>query len=276
MQQNRARSDVAGLRTKPGVPLHGRLVVVSPHSDDAVLSLGATLAAHARTGGGVLVVTVLAGDPGSSAPASPWDAAGGFASAAEAATRRAREDVRACRLVGADVAHLSGSDEQYGQPWDEDALWAGLRAALEDADEVLLPGLPLAHDDHRSVTRFVIERLAPDRPVRLYAEEPYFGALRGGGITDDPWHGQVAWSGTPLAARDTATKIVAVMQYWTQVKLLTGARSVLDPRWTRLPGRLWAAARGRGEWISEPVPARTLVAALHAARQDAEQHQDAG
>ncbi len=51
-----------------------RVVVVSPHSDDAVLSLGAAIAAWARRGAEVEVLTVFALDPGSHAPAGGWDA----------------------------------------------------------------------------------------------------------------------------------------------------------------------------------------------------------
>lgn len=50
----------------------GPLVVLSPHLDDAVLSLGATIARLSRHGRSVRVVTAFANDPTSRAPAGPW------------------------------------------------------------------------------------------------------------------------------------------------------------------------------------------------------------
>jgi LmbE family N-acetylglucosaminyl deacetylase len=50
-----------------------RWLVLSPHCDDAVLSLGASIAAHARAGGRVTIVTALAGDVHSADPSSAWD-----------------------------------------------------------------------------------------------------------------------------------------------------------------------------------------------------------
>ena len=48
-------------------------MVVSPHSDDAVLSLGATIASWVGRGAVVELLTVLALDPESEAPAGGWD-----------------------------------------------------------------------------------------------------------------------------------------------------------------------------------------------------------
>ncbi len=51
------------------------IVVVSPHSDDGVLSLGASMARWVREGRDVELLTVLALDPGSDAPTKGWDGA---------------------------------------------------------------------------------------------------------------------------------------------------------------------------------------------------------
>lgn len=48
-------------------------VVVSPHLDDAILSLGATVAGLARNGLAISVVTVFAGDTSSAKPCGGWD-----------------------------------------------------------------------------------------------------------------------------------------------------------------------------------------------------------
>ena len=54
-------------------------MVVSPHSDDAVLSLGAAITSWVRGGAVVELLTVLALDPESPAAAGGWDGRAGFA-----------------------------------------------------------------------------------------------------------------------------------------------------------------------------------------------------
>lgn len=70
-----------------------RVVVLSPHLGDAVLSLGGTLAGLARLGGLAEIVTVLAGDPGSMSPAGLWDLRTGFHTGSEAGEARREEDL---------------------------------------------------------------------------------------------------------------------------------------------------------------------------------------
>src|SRR5204862_73519 len=66
-----------------GLPVRERLrfAVVSPHLDDAILSLGAGIMGAGRAADEVSVVTVFAGDPESRAPAARWDARAGAAAA---------------------------------------------------------------------------------------------------------------------------------------------------------------------------------------------------
>src|SRR5207244_2118642 len=94
------------------------VVVISPHLDDAIFSLGAAIAQTVRSGGDVTVLTVFAGDPSSSAPAGNWDARAGFATVGEAAHARRREDERACAHVGAIPVWLPFGDEQYPRGGD--------------------------------------------------------------------------------------------------------------------------------------------------------------
>ena len=56
-----------------------RIVVVSPHLDDGVLSLCASIAAWSRAGATVALLTVLGCVPGSAAPGGGGDSRGGFA-----------------------------------------------------------------------------------------------------------------------------------------------------------------------------------------------------
>src|SRR5262245_42184425 len=77
------------------------VTVLSPHLDDAALSLGATLARATASGANVSVVTPFAGPTTSEAPAGWWDRACGFKTEGEAARRRRDEDMAACSIIGA-------------------------------------------------------------------------------------------------------------------------------------------------------------------------------
>src|SRR5919109_2160206 len=82
------------------IELEGKVVVLSPHLDDAVLSIGAGIRRATRLSrAGVTTVTVMGCDPHSHAPAGFWDRQSGFRTEGEAARRRREEDRRACQLV---------------------------------------------------------------------------------------------------------------------------------------------------------------------------------
>jgi LmbE family N-acetylglucosaminyl deacetylase len=144
-----------------------RIVVVSPHLDDAVLSLGAAIAAASARGDDVRVLTVFPGDPGSDAEPSPWDARAGFGSAREAAAGRRAEDEEACALLGARTTWLEGMREASAEE-----LRRSLAAELAGADRVYVPGFPCTHADHELVSLAVVEEPPPGE-LRLYVEQPY-------------------------------------------------------------------------------------------------------
>jgi LmbE family N-acetylglucosaminyl deacetylase len=145
--------------------------VVSPHLDDAILSLGGEIFQRSRAGSEVSIVTVFAGEPDSLDPAGPWDRRCGFATAGEAARARRREDAAACGIVGARPHWLPFPDGQYGaHPRSE--VGRALAPLLGSADLVLTPGFPLVHPDHPWVTALVVD--AADGPtVGCYLEQPY-------------------------------------------------------------------------------------------------------
>jgi LmbE family N-acetylglucosaminyl deacetylase len=202
-------------------PLTGRVVVLSPHLDDAVLSLGAAVAHGSRHGAEITVVTVLAGEPGSAVPAGEWDAAAGFATAGEATRARRAEDARACELVGARPVWLDFCDHQYPRGGSDDDVWAALVPELAAADSILAPGFPLLHEDHAWLLALVEQRLGADPRLARYVEQPYAAAWTG----DEP-HGE--W--TPVAAgpRDRLTKLRACRAYPTQLALLGRDSPVLS------------------------------------------------
>src|SRR5438105_2714313 len=87
-----------------------RIVVVSPHMDDAVLGLGQFLSAHA----GATVVTVFAGEP----PAYPdpmtrWDELAGFRKGDDVIAARRQEDQKALTELDALPVWLDRVEHQY-------------------------------------------------------------------------------------------------------------------------------------------------------------------
>lgn len=153
--------------------LGARVVALSPHLDDAVLSIGAAIASTARSGSEVKIITVLADDPESTAPAAPWDSACGFATEGEAASARREEDRSACALVGAQPVWLPFKDEEYGRDVDDDAVWERLAEESAGAETVLVPGFPLAHADHAWLAELLFRRPLPAERTAFYVEQPY-------------------------------------------------------------------------------------------------------
>ena len=124
----------------------------------------------ARHDADVTVLTVL-GQPASTEPAGAWDRSAGFASAGEAARARRGEDERACELLRAQPVWLPFSDHQYGRGGTDDEIRAAVLEAVAGA-HVLLPGFPLAHDDHAWVNG-LLDGAFPEDRVEIYAEQPY-------------------------------------------------------------------------------------------------------
>jgi LmbE family N-acetylglucosaminyl deacetylase len=153
--------------------LEGRLVVLSPHLDDAALSLGATIARASRAGSNVTVVTVRAGNPESTVPAGEWDRACGFSTAGEAACERRREDERACEILGAAPEWLPFPDADYPESEKDDTIWSEVAGRLVGADLVFVPGFPLEHPNHAWLTQLVLERAQADMRLAFYVEQPY-------------------------------------------------------------------------------------------------------
>ena len=205
--------------------LNGQVVIVSPHADDAVLSLGAAVA-HATSGGAVIrVLTVLAGDPESTAPASDWDRRCGFTSEGESARARRVEDRAACGIVGAVVDWLPYGYGGYERGATDDDVWRAVSDACGEADTVLLPGFPLKHPDHVWLTELLLRRGLPPARVGLYVEQPYAfkQRLRTGPALREPLTQileDVDWRGIPVPAGKRVVKWKAVRAYRSQLRPL--------------------------------------------------------
>jgi LmbE family N-acetylglucosaminyl deacetylase len=208
------------------------VVVVSPHLDDAVLSLGAAMAAWARSGARVELLTVFAGDPESTAPAGGWDSRGGFATEGEAVRARRAEDDRASAALGVVPVRLGFGYQDYGRHGDEGDLGRAALAAIGPADVVLLPGSPLSHPDHELLVRAIVDAPLEARRVGFYAEQPY--TKRAGGDPLVPERltagrpGPFAFAPVRADWRDHLAKYRAVRAYRSQLPLLAlGGRNLV-------------------------------------------------
>jgi LmbE family N-acetylglucosaminyl deacetylase len=237
--------------------LKGRLVVVSPHLDDAVLSLGATIAHAAQSGAKVEILTVFACAPDSNAPTDDWDRKSGFATEGEAAQQRRREDAAACAILG--VAHRWF--EFGAQPYNKRAsmhdVVAAVVAATAAADTVLMPGFPLAHADHAALTNELLAHGLSCRNVGLYAEQPYSfdrSATPVGPVPDMPAarvrSGTLTWQRSCATRQHRELKLRAVQQYVSQLPQLGLRQRGLG--YLRLRRMLWNEARLGGETIAWP------------------------
>ena len=195
-----------------GLALSGPLVVISPHLDDAIFSLGAAIARAARDGVHVTVLTVLAGDPESVSPPGRWDARAGFRTAGDAARARREEDRRASAIVGSQSAWLPFSDDQYDRGADDETIAGVVLSAIGAATTVLFPGFPLENEDHAWLANLMLPKLDRER-VLLYVEQPY-------AANADRWDGPD--SSVPLAATlpDRLKKLNACRAYSSQISLL--------------------------------------------------------
>jgi LmbE family N-acetylglucosaminyl deacetylase len=126
-----------------------RIVVVSPHFDDAILGAAYLLTTYP----GSTVITVLGGRPPAYPPeATDWDACGGFVAGDDVVALRRDEDRAAMDYVDATPVWLEFPDHQYlakeQRPRPTDVAPA-LQAAIADLDPtaVFLP-MGLANPDH--------------------------------------------------------------------------------------------------------------------------------
>lgn len=207
--------------------LAGRVVVVSPHLDDAALSLGGSIARAARRGAAVDVLTVFAGDPSSDAHAGRWDAAAGFLTEGAATTWRRAEDRRACEILGARPVWLSFGERHYERRGDDTAILEAILERVAGVDAVVLPGSPLVHPDHALVAELVLSADLPVGAVGVYEEQPYCSPRwarrqrrRGRSVTGTALLGLPSFERMPLGLRDRRARWSAVGADRSQLKLL--------------------------------------------------------
>jgi LmbE family N-acetylglucosaminyl deacetylase len=232
-------------RRRPAKPSADRIVVISPHLDDGVLSLGASIAALARGGALVEQLVVLGCDPGSGAPSGGWDRRGGFATEGAAARGRREEDRRACAEVGAEPVWLPFGSVDYERHGDEDDVRRAVAEATDGADLLLVPGSPLSHPDHEWLVRTLGGGTLASQRTALYAEQPY--TRRSDvepsvpGWLADAVGGMREFAPAETRVSDRVAKWRAIRHYRSQLPLLAIRRELpLGPRHDAF-GREWVA-----------------------------------
>jgi LmbE family N-acetylglucosaminyl deacetylase len=150
-----------------------RLLVVSPHSDDAVFACGDLLAAHP----GALVLTVFAaGPPAGDDALRAWDADCGFLTGDDVMKARRDEDRAALSILAARPVWLAFRDDQYGR----DAGAEDVAAAISVVVDRLRPTTVIApagifHRDHALTheAAMLARRHHTDRAWLLYEDAIY-------------------------------------------------------------------------------------------------------
>ena len=118
-----------------------RVLLFSPHFDDAALGAAHMLGAHPDS----LVVTVFGGPPAQYPdPPSDWDALGGFRAGDDVVALRREEDAAALKVLDARPLWLEFVDHQYLAPNERaapEAIADELSRVIDDEDPtaVFLP-----------------------------------------------------------------------------------------------------------------------------------------
>ncbi len=199
-----------------------RLLVVSPHLDDAVFGCGELM----RRMPGALCVTVFAGLPRDPEVQTGWDRDAGHTCALEALACRRGEDAAALRRLGARAHWLPFTDDQYGErtPSTREEIAAALLALIDaHAPDVVAIPFGLFHRDHALAHEAALAalRARPDCDWLAYEDALYrrlpgllsarLAALDACGVRAVPWlflpsaadspkHGAVRCYGSQLRA----------------------------------------------------------------------------
>jgi len=211
-------------------------ILLSPHFDDAVLSLGGLLA---KEGPSSTVVTFFGGRPEQS-QITPWDLASGFLNSNQAHDARVRENDKALKLLSVSenqIVNLEHLDQQYradllGRSDDEELsklLLQNLLSLLESHGNQELslyaPALEM-HKDHFLIKHVLLQAIPylKDKPIQffLYQDLPYAYTipeekLQKNVITDIVTTELVP---IPLSREQIEKKIEAIKLYKSQISPL--------------------------------------------------------
>ena len=146
-----------------------KVLLVSPHFDDAILSAGQFMAERPDT----VVLTVFGGTPfNAENTLTPYDEKSGFKNAKEAVEARRWEDNLAVAMLRGQAIHLDFPDGQYNEYHLVDDIREQIQRILDAGEyEAIYAPLGLDHPDHVSVTDAVL-KLKTDLPITLWEDLP--------------------------------------------------------------------------------------------------------
>lgn len=210
-----------------------KLLVVSPHFDDAVLSAGQFMAERPDCE----VVTIFGGQPESPEKVvTPYDTKCGFKNAQDAVSERRRENNAATALLRATKIDFDFPDGQYGVDISQQQIAEVLQRLIDGREyEAIYAPIGLGHPDHKKVADAVLS-LETDLPITLWEDlpiritEPELVPVRLAelGLDYKP-------SRTILSRVNIADKIRALMCYSSQI-----GTGILDPYLMYVPERFYA------------------------------------
>lgn len=214
-------------------------LIISPHLDDAVLSVGQVMAGWPK----MTVCTVFAGRPTDLAAQTSYDRDCGFLNAGRAVTRRRAEDKAALHVLNARPVWLDFVDHQYGDPNAEQAIVDAIISVVGEAQATVVLGpLGLAHPDHHTtrsayceaLDRLDVEAWAyEDLPSRVLWPEQVPEALAW--WQAHGWRAELGFVGTgPLELKQKA-----LSRYTSQIWALTA----LNEHCCFVPERVWRLRR---------------------------------
>jgi LmbE family N-acetylglucosaminyl deacetylase len=254
--------------TRAGKTSGGLAVAVSPHLDDAVFSVGGTVAALVAAGWRVRVVTCFTAsvaDPSPFALSTQLDK--GLGRDVDYMALRRAEDTAALAHLGAEPVHLplpeaphrgyTSAPDLFAGHHPDDAVAGPLAEALapllRDADRVLAPQAIGDHVDHRVVAE-VVAGLVPEalfwRDAPYVLRRPDAAAWRA--VPDGP---EVPVDIGPYGAM----KAAAACCYATQLGFQFGGPD-------RVADALDALARSEAARVGAPWPCEVLRGTVRPAR----------
>jgi LmbE family N-acetylglucosaminyl deacetylase len=232
-----------------------RIVVLSPHFDDAAMGAGQMLLRHGSAQ--TAVITVLGGRPPAYPdPPSPWDALGGFRAGDDVVGVRREEDRAAMEVLGADPVWLDFPDHQYLAPADRprpEEVAPTLEAAIAaQAPAAVFVPMGLANPDHVMTHEAALI-------VRLRRPEWAWFAYEDHGYKHLP--GMLAWRVSKLfrsglwptpalvpVATDTEVKRKAIWCYASQIPPLEQDHALTERLDANVPEQFWRLAPPPHGW----------------------------
>jgi LmbE family N-acetylglucosaminyl deacetylase len=203
-------------------------VVLSPHLDDAVLSVGRFLAASP----GIVVVTVFAGIP-DGLGLTRYDRSCGFSTSREAVLSRHREDRRALDILGADAVRLDFLDGQYHSRRDDDEIADALRSTILSLGRTTMIGpIGSTHADHRVLGRIwpLVLRSIADVMAYAYADLPYtIGPSPRAAAEIEAFTRANRASPVNLPSGDIGLQAQALLEYASQLRNLCALECLEEP-----------------------------------------------